>query len=147
MDKNQYQIQSWINKLADINVTPENVIQWVYTVPIGAFDKMPYCPVFLYGNAGLDKAIIQVLKNSLDPKRVDITKNRYIMHLINSLEDGLSQQEAEIIINNMVDYNVIDAQTAKLMKVATNDKVLGLPKELRDEVRTRIFKNMLLNLI
>ena len=47
----------------------------------------------------------------------------------------------------MVDYNVIDAQTAKLMKVATNDKVLGLQKELRDEVRTRIFKNMLLNLI
>ena len=80
-------------------------------------------------------------------KRVDITKNRYIMHLINSLEDGLSQQEAGIIINNMVDYNVIDMQTAKLMKVATNDKVLGLPKELRDEVRTRIFKNMLLNLI
>ena len=80
-------------------------------------------------------------------KRVDITKNRYIMHLINSLEDGLSQQEAGIIINNMVDYNVIDSQTAKLMKVATNDKVLGLPKELRDEVRTRIFKNMLLNLI
>ena len=80
-------------------------------------------------------------------KRVDITKNSYIMHLINSLEDGLSQQEAGIIINNLVDYNVIDTQTAKLMKVATNDKVLGLPKELRDEVRTRIFKNMLLNLI
>lgn len=80
-------------------------------------------------------------------KRVDITKNSYIMHLINSLEDGLSQQEAGIIINNLVDYNVIDMQTAKLMKVATNDKVLGLPKELRDEVRTRIFKNMLLNLI
>ena len=80
-------------------------------------------------------------------KRVDITKNRYIMHLINSLEDGLSQQEAGIIINNMIDYNVIDTQTAKLMKVATNDKVLSLPKELRDEVRTRIFKNMLLNLI
>ena len=80
-------------------------------------------------------------------KRVDITKNSYIMHLINSLEDGLSQQEAGIIINNLVDYNVIDMQTAKLMKVATNDKVLNLPKELRDEVRTRIFKNMLLNLI
>jgi hypothetical protein len=82
MDKNQYQIQSWINKLADLNVTPENVIQWVYTVPIGAFDKMPYCPVFLYGNAGLDKAIIQVLKNSLDPKRVDITKQMKDMKVL-----------------------------------------------------------------
>ncbi len=80
-------------------------------------------------------------------KRIDITKDRYIMHLINSLEESLSQQEAGIIINNMVDYNVIDAKTAKLLKVATNDKVLGLPREYRDLVRTRIFKNMLINLI
>lgn len=80
-------------------------------------------------------------------KRIDITKDRYIMHLINSLEESLSQQEAEIIINNMVDYDVIDAKTSKLLKVATNDKVLGLPREYRDIVRTRIFKNMLINLI
>ena len=80
-------------------------------------------------------------------KRIDITKDRYIMHLINSLEESLSQQEAGIIINNMVDYNVIDAKTAKLLKVATNDKVLGLPIEYRDIVRTRILKNMLINLI
>ena len=76
-------------------------------------------------------------------KRIDITKDRYIMHLINSLEESLSG----IIINNMVDYNVIAAKTAKLLKVATNDKVLGLPREYRDLVRTRIFKNMLINLI
>lgn len=80
-------------------------------------------------------------------KRVDITKDRYIMHLINSLEESLSQQEAGIIINNMVDYNVVDTKTAKLLKVATNDKVLGLPREYRDLVRTRILKNMLINLI
>lgn len=80
-------------------------------------------------------------------KRIDITKDRYIMHIINSLDDYLSQQEAEIIINNMVGYNIIDNNIAKLLKVATNDKVLGLPKEYRDEVRVRIFKNMLINLI
>lgn len=80
-------------------------------------------------------------------KRVDITKDRYIMHLINSIETSLSQQEAEIIIKNLQGYNIVDAKTAKLLKVTTNDKVLGLPKEYRDEVRTRIFKNILINLI
>ena len=80
-------------------------------------------------------------------KRIDITKDRYIMHLINSIDTSLSQQEAEIIIKNLQGYNVIDAKTAKLLKVTTNDKVLGLPKEYRDEVRTRIFKNILINLI
>lgn len=84
---------------------------------------------------------------SIRIKRIDITKDRYIMHLVNSLDNSLSQQEAEIIINNMIDYDVIDKKTAKLLKVATNDKVLGLPKEYKDIVRTRIFKNLLINLI
>lgn len=80
-------------------------------------------------------------------KRIDITKDRYIMHLINSIDTSLSQQEAEIIIKNLQGYNIIDSKTAKLLKVTTNDKVLGLPKEYRDDVRTRIFKNILINLI
>ncbi|MBQ9279518.1 MAG: CtsR family transcriptional regulator [Clostridia bacterium] len=80
-------------------------------------------------------------------KRIDITKDTYIMHLVNSLDKSLSQQEAEIMIHNMIDYQVIDEKTGKLLKVATNDKVLGLPKEYRDDVRTRIFKNMIINLI
>ena len=80
-------------------------------------------------------------------KRIDITKDSYIMHLINSIQKSLSQQEAEIMIRNLVDYKIINSETSKLLKVATNDKVLNLPKEYRDDVRTRIFKNMILNLI
>ncbi len=80
-------------------------------------------------------------------KRVDISKNNYITHLINSLNKSLTQQDAEIIINNMFDYKIIDKNTAKLLKIISNDKVLGLPVELRDEVRTRIFKNVIINLL
>lgn len=80
-------------------------------------------------------------------KRVDMTKNNYIMHIINSIDIGLSQQEAGIIINNLIDLEIINSEIAKLLKVATNDKVLNLPVEYRDDVRTRILKNMLLNLI
>lgn len=80
-------------------------------------------------------------------KRIDISKNNYIMHIINSIDVGLSQQEAGIIINNLLDYNIINIEIAKLLKVATNDKVLNLPNEYRDEVRTSILKNMLINLI
>ena len=69
------------------------------------------------------------------------------MHIINSIDVGLSQQEAGIIINNLMDYNIINNEVAKLLKVATNDKVLNLPNEYKDDVRTRILKNMLINLI
>ena len=80
-------------------------------------------------------------------KRIDMTKNNYIMHIINSIDIGLSQQEVVIIINNLIDLEIVNSEVAKLLKVATNDKVLNLPVEYRDEVRTRILKNMLINLI
>lgn len=80
-------------------------------------------------------------------RRIDISKNNYIAHLINSLNRSLTQQDAEIIINNMLDYKIIDKNTAKLLKIISNDKVLGLPIEFRDEVRTRIFKNVIINLL
>ena len=80
-------------------------------------------------------------------KRIDMTKNNYIMHIINSIDIGLSQQEAVIIINNLIDLEIVNSEVAKLLKVATNDKLLNLPVEYRDGVRTRILKNMLINLI
>ena len=80
-------------------------------------------------------------------KRIDITKDKYIMHVINSINNVITQQEADIIINNLLDYNLISKEIAKMMKVATNDKVLNLPIEYRDSVRTRIIKNMLVNII
>lgn len=69
------------------------------------------------------------------------------MHVVNSINNVITQQEAEIIINNLIDYNIINIETAKLMKIATNDKVLNLPLEYKDLTRTRILKNMLINII
>ena len=69
------------------------------------------------------------------------------MHVVNSINNVITQQEADIIINNLLDYNIISKEIAKMMKVATNDKVLNLPIEYRDTVRTRIIKNMLVNII
>ena len=80
-------------------------------------------------------------------KRIDITKDKYIMHVINSIDNVISQQEADIIINNLVDYGIVSQDVAKLMHVVTNDKVLNLPIEYKDLTRSRILKNVLLNII
>lgn len=80
-------------------------------------------------------------------RRVNISKDKYLMHIINSMEADISQHEAEILINNLREYDVLSNSEAKLLMVATNDKVLNLPKEYRDHVRTRILKNVLVNLI
>ena len=80
-------------------------------------------------------------------RKINITKSNYCMHIINSVGDILTSQEVDIFISNFLSYGMIAEIEAKLLKVATSDNVLKLPAQTRDEVRARIFKNMLVNLI
>ncbi|HHV95824.1 MAG TPA: CtsR family transcriptional regulator [Clostridiaceae bacterium] len=72
----------------------------------------------------------------------------YLMHIINSLGDSITQQLAEVFIVNLAENNIINEREALLMKAATNDKVLGsLSKTNKDRVRASILKNMLVSLL
>ena len=57
-------------------------------------------------------------------KKVNITKSNYLMHIITSIEDTITNQEVDIFISNFLSYGI-----------------------KRDKLRARIFKNMLLNLV
>ena len=79
-------------------------------------------------------------------KRITSTKSDYIMHIINNVNKTITSNEIDILISDFLTYNIITEEEAKLLKVATNDNVLKLPNDIKDEVRARIFKNMLLNI-
>ncbi len=81
-------------------------------------------------------------------KRINIESvSDYLMHIIPSIGDKISQHTCEVFINNFIDYNIIKPREAMLMKAATSDKVLmGVPIDKRDDVRATIFKNMLTSL-
>ena len=79
-------------------------------------------------------------------KKVSNTKSDYIMHIINNIGKTITTNDIDILISDFLTYNVITSQEAKLLKVATSDNVLKLDKNIKDEVRARIFKNMLLNI-
>ena len=79
-------------------------------------------------------------------KKVNNTKSDYIMHIINNIGSEITSNEVDILISDFLTYNIIETKEAKLLKVATSDNVLQLDKELKDKVRARILKNMLLNL-
>lgn len=80
-------------------------------------------------------------------RKIDYSKSKYIMHIVNSIGDILTNQEATIFINNLYDNGFLTENEIKLLKVATNDKVLQLSFDIKDRVRANIFKNMLINLI
>lgn len=80
-------------------------------------------------------------------KKVNITHSDYLMHIITSIGNKVTAKEIEIFINNILDYGIITKNEAKLLKGATNDNVLNMAKENKDEIRSKIFKNMLINLV
>ena len=68
------------------------------------------------------------------------------MHIIENIGETLQNSEADILISDFLTYNLVNEKEAQLLKVATSDNVLDIPKEYRDKLRANIFKNMLLNL-
>ena len=80
-------------------------------------------------------------------KKMNIKKSDYIMHVIESVDKEITSQEVDIFIRNLLSYDVITEEQAKLLKVATSDNVLIVPSGYRDLLRASIFKNMLINLV
>ncbi len=80
-------------------------------------------------------------------KKINITKSNYLMHIIQNIGDRISANEVDIFISNFMSYGITNEKEAKLLKVATSDNVLTVDQSIRDELRAKIFKNMLLNLI
>ena len=79
-------------------------------------------------------------------KKVNNTKSDYLMHIINNIGSQITSNEVDILLSDFLTYDILQAKEAKLIKVATSDNVLQLEKEIKDKVRARILKNMLLNL-
>ena len=79
-------------------------------------------------------------------KKVNLDKSQYLMHIINNIQNEITSNEVDILISDFLTYGLINQKEAKLLKVATSDNVLTLSKDMKDKIRAKIFKNMLLNI-
>jgi len=81
-------------------------------------------------------------------KRVDIkSEGNYLMHIIVSIGDNITQHDAEAFINNFIDYDILTIREALILKAVICDKVLGDDRLKKDEIRANILKNALISLI
>lgn len=80
-------------------------------------------------------------------KKISNNKDDYLMHIITKMEEQITSNEVDILISNLLSYEMINETEAKLLKVATSDNVLIVPQQTKDALRANILKNMLLNLI
>jgi transcriptional regulator CtsR len=81
--------------------------------------------------------------------RVSIAnEGNYLMHIIMSMGNSISQQSAQTFVNNFIDYNILSLREGIIMKAALSDKVLGgLQLPDRDIIRASLMKNMLVSLL
>lgn len=79
--------------------------------------------------------------------RVDSTKEEYISNITEKIGSKLSQSVIDIYLDDFIRYNLLDKNTASLLRVALSDKSLAKVDKLkRDKVRADIFKNILVNM-
>ncbi len=80
-------------------------------------------------------------------KEVHVRGSSYLMHLVNSIGNSVSQQVAEAFIINLRDYSIISDREAALMRAAVSDKSIGNSLHDRDRIRAAIIKNMLISIV
>ena len=79
--------------------------------------------------------------------RVKMDRGTAMMHIINSVGSSLDKATAEVMLNNMLQRNMIELQSAKLIAAALSDRTLSqVEQDKRDTVRADLFKYMLLTI-
>jgi len=81
-------------------------------------------------------------------KKVTSYEDDIVADIFDKIGKKMSQSVVDIYLKALLDYNIIDKNTALIIKVATSDKALAnLNFEDRDITRANIFKNVILNVI
>lgn len=79
--------------------------------------------------------------------RVKMDRGTALMHIINSIGNKLDKASAEAMLNNMLQQEIIELQSAKIIAAALSDRTLTeVRQDRRDYLRADLFKNMLITL-
>ena len=74
--------------------------------------------------------------------RVKMDKGTAVMHIVNSVGNTLDRATAEAMLNNMLQRELMQLQTAKAIAAALSDRTLqSIEQERRDKLRADLFNN------
>ena len=136
IDQNDGRIEITRAELADrVNCVPSQI---TYVLATRFTNNQGYLVESRRGGGGW----IRIRRVSME------TPTHYMMHALNAMGKLLSQHQAEVLIRNFTDYDIIAEREARLLMSAISDRSLyEIPVDQREQVRMTIFKNMLTSLI
>jgi transcriptional regulator CtsR len=76
--------------------------------------------------------------------RIDVDKDEYIFYLVTQrIGSKINEPAAEAIISHLMEQQIVTQREAIIMKAAVQDKSLGVPVAVKDNMRAAILKAML----
>ena len=76
--------------------------------------------------------------------RLDVDRNDYLQYLLTEgIGNRISEQKAMQIIDRMKEQEYISEKAAYLLKAAISDKAIGIPANLKDNIRANILKSLI----
>lgn len=76
--------------------------------------------------------------------RIDVDKDEYIFYLVTQrIGSKINEPSAEAIISHLMEQQIVTRREAIIMKAAVQDKSLGVPVAVKDNMRAAILKAML----
>ncbi|QSO50581.1 CtsR family transcriptional regulator [Alicyclobacillus curvatus] len=79
-------------------------------------------------------------------RKVELEENQPLLTVARAISDQLSQREAEVVIERLLDEGLLTHREAALLKVATSRDVLLVDLPLRDHLRAKILTQCLIAL-
>lgn len=77
--------------------------------------------------------------------RVQVDRETLLMHVINSLGSQVDLPSARAILSNLTEAGALEEGLGRTLLAAVGDKALAaVPRDLRDQVRADILKNVLI---
>lgn len=75
---------------------------------------------------------------------LDIDDDDYLYQLITGqIGDKISQSEGENIVDSLAERQIITSREAFIIKAGLQNKAIGIPASLRDNIRASVLKSML----
>lgn len=71
----------------------------------------------------------------------------YLMQLLNSIGQSISQRDALGIISHIYELKILSQQTAQVMSAAVQDKAMMVPVNLKDIIRAGVLKSMITTIL
>lgn len=80
-------------------------------------------------------------------KRVEVSDNGYLMHVVNSIGNSISFASIHAMLSNMLQADIITRRELDLMESVLSDRAIPFNRPQSDQYRAQLFKSMLMSLI